>query len=105
MTLNKFRVAFSNAFRMQTLIENKLTVSALQQKALYSHENGTVQSLSIDKPIVVSLTTYGKKIYEVYLVVESIFQHGLLGIPVCYRGLWRRPARPAGKPSVLHDLL
>lgn len=74
MIVNKFRVAFSNAFRMQTLIENKLIVSALQQKALYSHENGTVESLSVDKPIVVSLTSYGKKIHEVYLVVESIFQ-------------------------------
>ena len=74
MIVDKFRVAFSNVFRMQTLIENKLIVSALQQKALYSHENGTVESLSVDKPIVVSLTSYGKKIHEVYLVVESIFQ-------------------------------
>ena len=45
MIVDKFRVAFSNVFRMQTLIENKLIVSALQQKALYSHENGTVEHL------------------------------------------------------------
>lgn len=77
MIIDKFRVAFSNAFRMQTLIENKLIVSVLQQKALCSHENGIVETLCTDKPIVVSLTTYGKKIHEVYLVIESIFQQTL----------------------------
>lgn len=72
--INKFRKSFSNLFRMQSLLENKLILSNLQQRALHGKEIGVTHDISADKPILVSLTTYGKKIYEVHLVIESIFQ-------------------------------
>lgn len=74
--ISKIRKAFSNAFRMQSIIENKLVLSTLKQSALLSSSAkvGVENELISDKPIVVSLTTYGKKIHEVYLVIESIFQ-------------------------------
>lgn len=72
--INKYRRAYSNLFRMQSLLENKLILSNLQQQALHEKEVGVTHGINADKPILVSLTTYGKKIYEVHLVIESIFQ-------------------------------
>ena len=78
MKIDKFRKAFSNLFRIPSLIENKLILSDLQQKSLFSKEEGITHDISADKPIVVSLTTYGRKIYEVHMVIESIFQQTIL---------------------------
>ena len=57
------------------LLAAPLTVQ-LTQRALYSTEAGTVTSTT-DETLIVSLTTFGKRIYEVYLTIESLLQQTL----------------------------
>lgn len=74
MIVGKLRKSISNLYRVENIIENKLQISLLKESALNSNKLGVSNNRQIDKPIVVSLTTYGKKIFDVYLVIESIFQ-------------------------------
>ena len=50
---------------------NALTQKALDCKSLGIHNSSYFED---DKSIIVSLTTYGKSLYEVYLSIESIMQ-------------------------------
>lgn len=77
MIVSKLRKSISNLFRLETILENKIILNNLKTYSLNSCEIGVSNVMHIDKPIIVSLTTYGKKIYEVYLVIESIFQQTL----------------------------
>lgn len=74
MFVKKFRKSISNLLRIESLIEKNLTVQSLRNSTLTSSELAVNNNLILDKPIVVSMTTYGKKIYDIYLVVESIMQ-------------------------------
>lgn len=42
--------------------------------ALNSQERGVIEDIKEEKEIIVSLTTYGRRLYEVYLAIESIMQ-------------------------------
>ncbi|MDR0763178.1 MAG: hypothetical protein LBF01_01600, partial [Bacteroidales bacterium] len=57
------------------LLTAPLTVQ-LTQSALYSTESGITPSTT-DETLIVSLTTHGKRIYEVYLAIESILRQTL----------------------------
>lgn len=74
MVIRKLKKAISNLYRIDSIVDNKLIILALKSKTLYSTECGISDRMITDKPIIVSLTTYGKKIYDVYLTIESIFQ-------------------------------
>ena len=49
----------------------------LQKSALHSTQYGVTEVPVSDKPIVVSLTTHGKRIDTVYLTIESLLQQTL----------------------------
>lgn len=42
--------------------------------ALHSQENGVIESSLEETELIVSLTTHGRRLYEVYLAIESIMQ-------------------------------
>lgn len=56
----------------QNLFEQKSL--QLTEKAFHSTERGVSSEKLGDEEIVVSLTSYGKRIYDVYLAIESIMQ-------------------------------
>ena len=56
----------------QNLFERKSL--QLTEKAVHSTERGVSSEKLGDEEIVVSLTSYGKRIYDVYLAIESIMQ-------------------------------
>ena len=49
-------------------------VERLNNKTLNSSEKGVSNEAISDKEVIVSLTSYGPRIYEVYLAIESIMQ-------------------------------
>ena len=52
----------------------KLRSELIKQTHLLTTAPGISDSKICDKEVVVSLTTYGKRLYEVYLTIESIMQ-------------------------------
>ena len=46
----------------------------LEQNILYSQESGVTNEKYCDHDIIVSLTTYSKRIYDVHLTIESIME-------------------------------
>lgn len=58
------------------LLNNK--IDYLTSCALTSTKPGIVTEIYSDKPIVVSLTTYGDRFYDCYLSIESIMQGSIL---------------------------
>lgn len=74
MFISKIRKSISNMLRVDSIISKNLIISSLKEHTFNSRQLGIDFNNELDKPIVVSLTTYGKKIFDVYLVIESIFQ-------------------------------
>lgn len=70
--LQKFRKVFSNLFRIESLIERNQAIQHLKSSTLNSNHFGINTTGIVDKPVIVSLTTYGQKIYDVYLTIESL---------------------------------
>lgn len=46
----------------------------LTDKALHSVESGVSKESLCDKDVIVSLTSFGRRVYDVYLAIESIMQ-------------------------------
>lgn len=46
----------------------------LEQAVLHSNESGIIQDKYCDHDIIVSITTYGRRIYDVHLTIESIME-------------------------------
>ncbi len=63
---------------MAAAVYNKLYYSERAQQltylALSSREKGVIESAKEGTEIIVSLTTHGRRLYEVYLAIESIMQ-------------------------------
>lgn len=55
-------------------IKTEITINKYKDYALSGDCIGISEDSIIDEPLIVSLTTYGKRIHEVYLVVESIMR-------------------------------
>ena len=53
---------------------DKLQLYHMKQTALKSTERGVTDAKISDHEVIVSLTSYSKRIYEVYLAIESIMQ-------------------------------
>ena len=63
--------------RLQSVIDEMVSqnrMDYLRDKTLYSHEFGISEEKCCENELVVSLTTFGKRIYDVYLAIESIMQ-------------------------------
>lgn len=55
-------------------IYSSLRKEELHKDAMNSTKKGVTQNKIAEYPVIVSLTTYGKRLYEVYLTIESIMQ-------------------------------
>ena len=73
----KIRKSGSNLFRMEMLMERTIVIQHLKNTAFASDRKGISRAEIADKPVVVSLTTYGQKIYDVYLTIESLLNQTL----------------------------
>ncbi len=60
--------------RLHKKIEFDLYSVEMQRSALCSNESGVTDELYCDYPLIVSLTTYGKRLNDVYLTIESILR-------------------------------
>ncbi|MDR0799506.1 MAG: hypothetical protein LBN18_07100 [Dysgonamonadaceae bacterium] len=60
-------------------IQNKISIreEVLNYYALNSKEQGITGEKYCDREILVSLTTYGKRIHQVYLTIESLMQQSM----------------------------
>lgn len=55
------------------LIEKRLRIESLNKSALCCTEKSVLDTLYDDHELIISLTTYGDRIHEVYLAIESVF--------------------------------
>ncbi len=55
-------------------IELSIRIQHLQDRTINSTEKGISKERYCDNEVIVSLTTFGKRLYEVYLAIESIMQ-------------------------------
>lgn len=79
--INKIRIAFSNMLHFRELIKKnikeELFISNLERLSNESNEIGISSLNYFDYPVIVSLTSYGERIYTVYLTIESLMQQTL----------------------------
>ena len=59
------------------LLQFELKKNQLEQNILYCKEKGISDKKYCDHDIIVSLTTYGKRIHDVHLTIESIMEQTL----------------------------
>lgn len=52
----------------------QIKADQLTKSAIHSTEKGVIDTKYCDSELIVSLTTYGNRLYEVYLTIESIMQ-------------------------------
>jgi len=69
----QLRKAFEHALKMEMVVNNRLCIHHYHQSALSSQDVG----IEPESSVVVSLTTHSKRIFEVYLTIESILQQTL----------------------------
>jgi len=55
-------------------VERKLRIVQLQNQAFFSVEMGITNKKYCEHDVILSLTSYGKRIYNVYLIIESLMQ-------------------------------
>ncbi|HBC3556802.1 TPA: hypothetical protein ACVU4L_000630 [Vibrio parahaemolyticus] len=64
----KIRLALRNCFLMETLISKQVILAQLNHINLHSKES----ILDSENDVIISLTTYNKRIHDVYLTIESL---------------------------------
>ena len=55
------------------IVRKEIYIKEYQNYALVNTSRGVTDALYLNLPLIVSLTTYGQRINDVYLVIESIF--------------------------------
>jgi hypothetical protein len=73
--IHKFKEKYHNHvdYKLKTAIRHEM----LNYCALHSKETGITDKKYCNENITVSLTTYGKRFYQVYLTIESLMQQSL----------------------------
>lgn len=76
MIIEKIKHAAISFVRLvfSEIVHTELVLQDTHNKSLLCTSRGVTDEKWIDEPLVVSLTTFGKRIMDVYLVVESIMQ-------------------------------
>ena len=75
--IQKIRNTLSNINQSSKIISNiefTQRKHMLEQNILFKTEMGISQEKYVDHEIIVSLTTYGSRIYDVALTIESIME-------------------------------
>lgn len=67
----KIKRAFENSSKISFIIGRQLTIQKYREFALHGDVSCGVDD---NESVIVSLTTYSKRIHEVYLTIESLFQ-------------------------------
>jgi hypothetical protein len=74
--IHKAVKGFNNTCLMDKIVEQKINYhikeESLRNSALHSTEKGVERFNNQNENIIVSLTTYNKRIYDVYLVIETL---------------------------------
>lgn len=73
-TFIKYRNLFRSSAKAVCELEYKQRRLVMEQNILHLHESGVTDTQYGDHDIIVSLTTYGKRIYEVAVTIESIME-------------------------------
>lgn len=84
--------------RLQSVMDEMVSqnrMDYLRDKTLNSHESGISEGKCCENELVVSLTTFGKRIYDVYLAIESIMQGSVKPNRIV---LWLSEEEFKGKP-------
>ncbi|MCP9612826.1 hypothetical protein [Coprobacter tertius] len=68
----KIRKSISNLYHSEEIISRNIIIQKLKYLAISSQSSGISSNIYADKPLIISLTSYGKKIYDVYLTIESL---------------------------------
>lgn len=66
---------YLNNFQKDIIYQNRK--DRLTELALCSSTKGISKERYCQKEVIVSLTTYGKRLYDVYLAIESIMQQSM----------------------------
>lgn len=74
--LSKIRHTIVSIVRqiVSEIVNTELTIHEMQRLALESATIGISDIKILDNPLIVSLTTYSKRIYDVHLTIESLMQ-------------------------------
>lgn len=60
--------------RIANIVRNELIIEKYKIYSETCTTIGITEKQTLDEPIIISLTTYSKRVYDVYLVIESLFQ-------------------------------
>lgn len=72
--LNKIHKALNNTSNMASVIQKEIKILHLYDRNFTSTEIGITDEKYFNCNVIVSFTTYGKRIYDVYLTIESLMQ-------------------------------
>ena len=70
----KYRNLFKASAKASCAAEYLRRRLVMEQNILHLHESGIVDTKYCDHEIIVSLTTYGKRFYDVAITIESIME-------------------------------
>lgn len=70
----QIRKCKGNLLELERRIKTQIQIENYKMLALTSMASGVNSNLYCDKPIIVSLTSYGLRVNEVYLAIESLMQ-------------------------------
>lgn len=76
MFVGKLKHAAVSLFRIlcSEIVHSELVLRDVHNMSLHCNERGVSDEKLIDEPLIVSLTTFGSRIMDAYLVIESIMQ-------------------------------
>lgn len=70
--VKKIKECYVTIVNLETHIKTQVKIERYNSLSLYSKNIGVAEEQYCDNPVIVSLTSYGKKIQQVHLAIESI---------------------------------
>ena len=64
--------------KVKLWLHSEIVINTIENSAKLSIDKGITDDEILDEPLIVSMTTYGKRIDEVHLVIESIMEQTVL---------------------------
>lgn len=72
--IKRIKKCYRNIYNIETVVKTHIIVEKYKTLSLLETEMGVSNEALCDYPVIVSLTSYGKKIQEVCLAIESLMQ-------------------------------
>lgn len=70
--INKIRSAFNNSYYVENIVKSQLVIHKYENFSFESKNIGITEDINYGHQLIVSLTTYGSRINDVYLTIESM---------------------------------